>query len=416
MSSYTLEFFVHFMSQRTTITNAMKRLSDQFKSWQPCLRALLVTWPRVIAAVRVFRGHPAVGVFVFPFGCWQIFLTNIFNRSSYGKQFALRIAAVASVVVFAQVASSDETPGHLKHGIVFESYEVDNWDLFIIRSDGTGRRNLTNTRNVHEMYPQASPDGSKICYLEDVQRNGKTIRSVVYMNVDGSGRTPIAEKVRQPCWSPDGTRIAFVTQLYQRFLVDDHMSRGLFVHDLKSGMTREHSNAKIEHLYGLSWTGDGVWIVSTVHGGMGYGHAILAIEVNGLRVHDLKISGCRPCCSPDGNQITWSRDDHTICVGDLKLTEESGGVSNVRVVEHREDAHLYHPDFSPDGQFIAFSVGPGGRVLANGPGTHTQVAEMVGVRGKWNLFAKPTHGKGEPVQLTLDDSLSNKEPEWIRFK
>ena len=146
---------------------------------------------------------------------------------------------------------------------------------------------------------------------------------------------------------------------------------------------------------------------------MGYGHAILAIEANGHKVHDLKIGGCRPCFSPDGTQVTWSRNDHTICVGNVKLTPAGATVSNVSVVDRDKKLHLYHPDFSPDGKYITYSVGPGGRVRANGPGTHTHVAEMVGVRGKWNVFLKPVSGNGPRVQLTSNEDLSNKEPEWI---
>jgi hypothetical protein len=83
------------------------------------------------------------------------------------------------------------------------------------------------------------------------------------------------------------------------------------------------------------------------------------------------------------------------------------------VVHQDKILHLYHPDFSPDGKFISFSMGPGGRVRASGPGTHTQVAEMVGVRGPWDLFVRRSNCEGSLVQLTHDAKLSNKESEWI---
>ena len=301
----------------------------------------------------------------------------------------------------------------MPYKIVFESYASDNWDLHVIRADGSDRRNLTSTPKIHELYPQAAPDGSKICFLADVDRDGETLRGVYYMNTDGSGRTLVAEKARQPCWNADGTKIAFLRQEFERFNVIDYVSKGLFIYDLASGEIEEHPNEKLHHLYGLNWSSDGNWFVSTVHGGMGYGHAILAIEAGGDHVIDLKMPGCRPNLRPDGKRVTWSSDDHTISVADLTLTSPKPMVSNIRTVDKRKEQHLYHPDLSPDGRFIAYSVGPGGRVLANGPGTHTQVAEMVGVRGKWNLFVSPVDGEGPAVQITQDETLSNKEPEWI---
>ncbi|MCH7688249.1 MAG: PD40 domain-containing protein, partial [Planctomycetes bacterium] len=184
-------------------------------------------------------------------------------------------------------------------------------------------------------------------------------------------------------------------------------------YDLQTKTTTQHPNKKIHHLYVINWSADKNWFVSTVHGGMGFGHAILALQADSDRVVDLKIGGCRPCLSSDGKKITWSRDDHTICVDDLNLSSSAPPVSNVKVIAHRKKAHLYHPDFSPDGKYITYSVGPGGRVRASGPGTHTQVAEMVGVRGKWNVFLKPVSGEGPRVQLTSNEDLSNKESEWI---
>jgi len=331
------------------------------------------------------------------------------------RQF-LTVVAVFGILTNVVIADpkTRETLRKLPDKILFEAYVDNNWELFLMNADGSARQNLTNTPKVHELYPQGSPDGSKICFLADVQQGGRTVRSVYYMKADGSGRKLVAEKSRQPCWSPDSQKIAYLPQEFKRFNVVDFVSKGLMIYDLKSGKARPHTNSKIHHLYTLNWSKNGKWFVSTVHGGMGYGHAILAIQASGNGVYDLKIPGCRPCLSPDGKRITWSSNDHTIRVADVDLESEVPKVSNQKTIDKRKRLHLYHPDFSPDGKYITYSVGPGGRVRASGPGTHTHVAEMVGVRGSWNIFLKRSDGQGEPLQLTKNAKLSNKESDWLK--
>lgn len=326
--------------------------------------------------------------------------------------FVILIGALAGTALSADNEALKAELRASPHKILFESYVDNNWELFVMNADGSGRTNLTNTPDVHELYPQASPDGTKICFLADVAKGKDTLRSVYYMNADGTARKLMAEKARQPCWSPDGTKIAYLPQEFGRFNVTDYVSKGLKIYDLESGKATPHPNPNIHHLYTLNWSHNGKWFVSTVHGGMGYGHAILALEASGDGVYDLKIPGCRPCLSPDGTRVTWSADDHTIRVADVDLEGSVPTISNQKTIDHREQ-HLYHPDFSPDGKYITYSVGPGGRVAANGPGTHTQVAEMVGVRGKWNIFIRRSNGEGAPLQLTTDENLANKESEWI---
>lgn len=299
------------------------------------------------------------------------------------------------------------------HRILFESYDQNNWELFVMNADGSGKQNLTKTPDLHEMYPQASPDGTKIAFEADVEQDGETRRSVYYMNADGTGRKLVSEKARQPCWSPDSARIAFLPQEFDKFNIQDFASKGIRFYDLKTGAITPHPNTAIEHLYNPSWSADGRWIVSTVHAGMGFSHSIIAIEINGTGVYDLKVSGCRPCLSADGTKLTWSSDDHTVNVADIDLSGDVPKVSNIRVLHREKVLHLYHPDFSPDGGYITYSVGPGGRIQANGPGTHTEVAEMVGVRGPWNLWLKRASGEGPALQLTTDDTMSNKESEWL---
>ncbi len=306
-----------------------------------------------------------------------------------------------------------EELAQVPHKILFERYIDSNWELFLMNADGSGQLNLTQTPGQHELYPQAAPDGSKVCYLLDAEVDGETTRSVYVMNADGTGRKLVAEKARQPCWHPGSTKIAFVKQEFDRFHIADYASKGLYVYDLATGETVRHPNDAIEHLYTPNWPPDGAWFVSTVHAGMGYGHGILAIEAQGDKVYNLGIPGCRPSVSPDGTQITWSPDDHTIGVASVDFGGERPRVSDVRKLAEDATLHYYHPDFSPCGRYITWSIGPGGRQRAAGPGTHTQVAEMIGVVGPWDIYVKRADGTGPALQLTTDAALSNKESEWL---
>ena len=57
--------------------------------------------------------------------------------------------------------------------IVYETYRKtngkENWELYLINADGSNPVNLTKTPDVDELYPHASPDGSKICFVVDEQ-------------------------------------------------------------------------------------------------------------------------------------------------------------------------------------------------------------------------------------------------------
>ena len=63
---------------------------------------------------------------------------------------------------------------------------------------------------------------------------------------------------------------------------------------------------------------------------------------------------------------------------------------------------------------MTYSVGPGGRFVAKGPGTHTGIAEAIGIRAQWDVYLKPITGQGDAFRLTKDASLSNKESDWLR--
>ncbi|MHC4750159.1 MAG: TolB family protein [Planctomycetota bacterium] len=172
--------------------------------------------------------------------------------------------------------------------IVYETYRAtngkENWELYLINADGSNPANLTNTPDVDEMYPHASPDGSKVCFVADEWVNKEKVRNVYYMNIDRSERVKVADNARQGCWSPDGKTIAYLKGEFERYTMKDYATKGIFFYDLETGKHTEHQNKSLHHLYNICWSPDGNWFLATVHGGMDFKHANLAIQANGTEV------------------------------------------------------------------------------------------------------------------------------------
>jgi len=294
-----------------------------------------------------------------------------------------------------------------KYRIIYETYRSNNWELFSINPDGSDPVNLTQTPNCNELYPHVSPDGTKVCFVVDEVENGRKIRNVYYMNIDGTGRVKVAENARQPCWSPDGTKIAFLKGEYEKFTYLDYASKGLYFYDLKTGKITPHPNPKLYHLYNICWSPDGRWFTSTVHGGMGFSHAILLFPAWGKdRVINLGIHGCRPDFSPDGNWIAWGRSDWDLYAAQVDWSVPTPHLIHIRPLAHSDSPmKIYHVDWSPDGRFYAFSRGPKKKALGFAP-------EMVGIKARgWNICVGDATKTNVWVQITFDGNC-NKEPDW----
>lgn len=290
----------------------------------------------------------------------------------------------------------------IKYRLLYESYNNGNWDIYIINADGTGKRNITNTGNLHEMYPKVSPDGKRFAFSVDTGDGRERKRDLYMMNLNGSGKTLVAEHGREHCWSPDGRYIAFTkSESTRRFSLESWSTKGLFIYDTATGETREHANKTLEHLYNLCCSPDGRYITATVLGGMGYRHTNIGIEVNGTRHFQLNLVGCRPEFSPDGKMVGWGKSDTEFNLAKINMDRQVPVAEKDKygLLFVTKGYEVYHLDWSPDGKYIAFAFGPDGEQNVGGTaiGWNICIAEIA--TGKW--------------QMITFDGNQNKEPDWI---
>lgn len=306
------------------------------------------------------------------------------------------------------------------HKVLFETYRDGNGEIMVTNADGSNPVNLTKSPKVDEMYPKASPDGSKIAYVVDEGAGRKRVRNIYLMNADGSGRRKIVDCGRQPCWNAEGTVIAYLKGVPGAKTTVYTANKGLFFYDVKTGKVRRHVNDKIKSMLCIALTPDSKWFVASAVGGLGYGHSIIAFQADGdghcelIRALD-KFWQCRPDLSRDGKLISYGRAVGEgankflgIEAGELDFSSGSPKLENLRwVVTSLDPIEVYHAEWSPDSKYILCSRGPKQKSRMK---TATYV---IGVEAKgWDICVADANRYHRWHAITRD-GLSNKEPEWL---
>jgi Tol biopolymer transport system component len=295
----------------------------------------------------------------------------------------LRLSAVPYRIVY---ESLRETGGRL------------NWEIFIVNADGSGMTNLTNTPDIDEHYPHASPDGARLLFVA-IERSGRQIssRAAWVMNLDGSGRTKVADNAYQPTWTGDGRAVAYLPGEFSRLSASMTSNRGLVIHDLATKTPRRHTDNGLRMLYNLTGSPDGQWFVATTRQGR---DSNILVSASSGAVRPLSVDGCRPDISPDGTRIAWGRTDHELRIGAFNPSSSRNVTDQKPVVAVGRSEKIYHVDWSPDGRYLAFSHGS------------SRGNQAVGERAAgWNLAVYDI-AAAKWAHITTDGH-HNKEPDWV---
>jgi Tol biopolymer transport system component len=218
--------------------------------------------------------------------------------------------------------------------------------LVIVDVDGTGRRTLTAPRVFEPSTrswsgeivtdPVWSPDGTKIAFAADSEFEGLDL---YVMNSDGSGRRLLATEGREPTWSPDGMKIAFASLL-------GNGDARLEVVNANGSARRTVTSKKGMWYLNPSWSPDGEWIAfaSAPHEDWG---SISMVRPDGSDRRCLTAGQGKPIPTDPA----WSPAGTTIAFADgqgVNVINADG--SNWTLISDGGFA----PSWSPDGSKIAY--------------------------------------------------------------
>jgi Tol biopolymer transport system component len=266
-------------------------------------------------------------------------------------------ALAASVVVLGATISPAQAtfPGkngkiaftHIFQKILDEGALVTS-DIYTVNPDGTNLTNLTadTSTSVSEGEPAWSPDGTKIAFSSDLNNKSPGYLDDIYvMDADGSNPKRLTNNDYREqfvgSWSPDGAKM--VLSCYRTVWGHNEICRA----DADGSnnirlTTSENSEAP-------AWSPDGTKIAFTGSGGI---HTMNPDGSNQTRV---TAGGDQGDWSPDGTKIAYTRYPSGQSHSDIYIANADGSNPLNLTARISNTSNEAVPAWSPDGTQIAFA-------------------------------------------------------------
>jgi len=284
----------------------------------------------------------------------------------------LRISPSGKQVVYTQQRIDPKTEGKYSN-------------LWILSTKG-GKPNQFTIGDHKDCQPRWSPDGMKIAYLSDRKNREKSSQIFVMPSKGGKSRqlTSIDGQIGCLSWSPDGKNILCRI----RKLDKDQIKRQEDNNVKKLGVVSRHYQRVSYKLDGEGYMPEDRWHVYRINLNSG--------KIKQLTNHKI-YDDIDPTWLPDGKYIAFLSNhspdpDFDRDAVDLFIMSSKGGEPVLVDTDYGEKKL---PSFSTDGSMIAYLGTPGSKKWYKNQG----------------LWIVPTDGSGKPKQLTSGD-YKDCQPRW----
>lgn len=259
------------------------------------------------------------------------FVTGVSAGSTHVTATVDGVRGIAVILVMLALDSTDV--------IAYESTRDANTDIYLVDAHGFTR--LTSDP-AFDGEPAWSPDGRRIAFVSN--RDGQ--RHIYVMSGDGSGVAQLTAgsgQERAPAWSPDGSKIAFSSDRdsignYDIYLMNADGS-GVIRLTARGGGG------------GPAWSPDGTKIAFSRLGDIWVMNADGTGVIRWIPHNDFGYG--RLTWSPDGTKYAFAKYANSCCFNSPDLTvayTDGSGAFRVGIYPGADD----YPTWSPDGSRIAF--------------------------------------------------------------
>ena len=264
------------------------------------------------------------------------------SRLPWSKLIRLAVVAVvgaAALVVLLAVGCSGEE----RSKIAFVSDRDGDPDVFVMNEDGSNQVPLTKN-GAADTEPRLSPDKKWVAFISEESGDREINRALL-----GEKETEIERLTNSlgademHWWSPDGSRIAFVSNR-------DGQPEVYLMNADGSNFTRVTHDQSAPLLSG--WSPDGQWIAFSFTGADGESPGIFTRNPDGVNIRALTdTEDYEAIWSPDGNRIAFvSMRDGNSEIYVMDAMGPDAGVTRLTTNTSPD----YSPSWSPDGKKITF--------------------------------------------------------------